>query len=194
MACWRAALLSLVCLALLRGSAGARVAELDASNFEAEVSAHPAYLVVFHAPWCAHCKAVEPVLNALAAKNVPVSPRAPERAATPTCRIVGRSLRRHGAARARVEVRPSRGRRVALARPTSQVCRQRLPFNILHPQVGLARAAASAHEGPCEGLCEAVQKWSWNGPPRGFFGPTRGAGGGATALRIHPESADHYVV
>mmetsp|Transcript_5882 Transcript_5882/g.18712 ORF Transcript_5882/g.18712 Transcript_5882/m.18712 type:complete len:206 (-) Transcript_5882:60-677(-) len=72
MACWRAALLSLVCLALLRGSAGARVAELDASNFEAEVSAHPAYLVVFHAPWCAHCKAVEPVLNALAAKNVPV--------------------------------------------------------------------------------------------------------------------------
>ena len=67
----------LVILALLLFVAYAQSAEitedegvlvLDDSNFDEAIKKHPQLLVEFYAPWCGHCKNLEPHWNQLASE------------------------------------------------------------------------------------------------------------------------------
>ena len=63
------ALLTLLLLALgAAAAASPEVLRLDADSFEPSIASRPFVAVAFVAPWCAHCKRLEPEWRAAASK------------------------------------------------------------------------------------------------------------------------------
>ena len=60
----------LLLLAASRGVSAGKLIEITTRNFDAETSKEN-LLLVFYAPWCGHCKRLEPVLGQLAATDDP---------------------------------------------------------------------------------------------------------------------------